>query len=91
MMSSIVDDTLSEVAVVFTGALPSGMTRKEATKLVMSHGGIVEDRVTEFTTYLVAADPNKATSQKMQKAKDDGVKIISERELWDMTESGKTI
>lgn len=82
-----IDNNLAEVAVVFTGALPSGMTRKEATSLVQSHGGLVEDRVTMLTTHLVAADIN-STSSKVTVAKRTGVTIITESELWGMADTG---
>jgi DNA ligase (NAD+) len=64
----------------FTGALPSGMGRSEAQELVRQAGGVVKDSVSKELQYLVIADPS-STSSKARKARELGVKLISEEEF----------
>ena len=61
----------------FTGALPSGATRDEATADLHAAGGIAWDSVKKGLDYLVIADP-ASTSSKAQKARTLGVTLISE-------------
>lgn len=97
----IIDTTLEDICVVFTGKLPSGLTRKQATDLVSSHAGLVESGISEFTDYLVVPDKDTETDR-VKKAKNvskrrvrdksgNPIKIITEDELWAMAETGKRI
>ncbi len=60
----------------FTGALKS-ITRDEIKSLLEEHGGIFKKSVIKNLDYLVTNDPNSG-SEKNLKAKEYGVKIISE-------------
>lgn len=66
----------------FTGALPSGMKRKEAEEQAKSAGGEVRS-VSKKLDYLVIADPS-SNSSKAKKARDLGVTLISEEEFQEM-------
>lgn len=68
---------------VITGTLPT-MDRKEAAELIESHGGRVTGSVSKKTDYLVAGE---AAGSKLQKAKELGVKVISEGDLRGLMES----
>lgn len=85
----IIDDSLCEVCVVFTGSLPSGMTRTEAADVVKSHGGLVEKRISDFTTHLVcgAQRDDVKVSSKMKQAEKKGIKVIDEETLWKMAKN----
>lgn len=61
----------------FTGALPSGQTRSDATADLEAAGGIAWDSVKKGLDYLVIADP-KSTSSKAKKARELGVNVIDE-------------
>ncbi len=67
----------------FTGALPSGMKRNAAEALVKAAGGTARDTVFKGLDYLVIADPNSVSS-KAQKARQMGIKLISEDEFMGM-------
>lgn len=62
---------------VFTGSM-KGYSRDEASKLVMSRGGIVSGSLSKNTDYMVAGE--KAGS-KLERAKKLGVKVIDEKEF----------
>jgi len=66
----------------FTGKLPSGMKRKEAEQIVLENGGTCRSVSTKLD-YLVIADPNSQSS-KAKKARDLGIKLISEEEFQGM-------
>lgn len=70
---------LSGMSFVFTGK--ASMPRSELHRLVSENGGIPSDSVTKTTTYLVAelTDSNKA-----QKARKYGTKVINESEFLKM-------
>ena len=75
--------TLTDQVVVFTGKL-SSLGRKEAQALVIHLGGSAADEVTARTTMLVVgaegfSGPEK--SQKLRKAEDLGLRIVSENEF----------
>jgi DNA ligase (NAD+) len=62
---------------VLTGTLP-GMTREDATELILSHGGKVSGSVSKKTDYVVAgADPGA----KLAKAEALGVQVLDENGL----------
>ena len=81
---------LKDLSFCFTGAIlkctPDGKryTRDMMEQLVIDNGGTVES-VTKNLTYLVQADPSSMSS-KSQKAKDLGVKILSELDFFTMVE-----
>jgi len=63
----------------FSGALPSGMKRKDAEAMAKAAGGEIRS-VSKNLDYLVIADPN-SNSSKAKKARDLGVTLISEEEF----------
>jgi NAD-dependent DNA ligase len=72
--------------VCFTGHM--GMTRAEMTKFIQDHGGEVHDGIKWNTNLLVTnRDWNKGStitekkSSKLIKAEQQGVKVVSEKEL----------
>lgn len=89
---AINEDTSSALRgkrVCFTGHM--GMTRDEMSKFIEAHGGQVHDGIKGNTNLLVTnRDWNKGStitekkSSKLIKAEQQGVKIISEKELVDM-------
>lgn len=65
---------------VFTGSLPT-LEREEAQRLVRVNGGEVSSSVSKKTTYVVAGDE---AGSKLDKARELGVEVISEKEFLDM-------
>ncbi|ORZ31030.1 hypothetical protein BCR44DRAFT_1443345 [Catenaria anguillulae PL171] len=63
--------------VVFSGTLPSGRTRGEATKEAEAAGYEVKNSITKATTILVTGEKG---GSKIEKAKDQGVEVIDEDE-----------
>jgi DNA ligase (NAD+) len=57
------------------------MTRDQAAELIKNAGGKVSGSVSKKTSYVVAGD---AAGSKLTKARDLGIKIISEDELLEM-------
>ena len=68
---------------VFTGEMDHD--RNELTSFVIENGGVVKNSVGKACNYLVIADPNSQTV-KAKSARSLGVKLISEKELFDMAE-----
>jgi DNA ligase (NAD+) len=68
---------LSEKTFVLTGTLPS-MTREEATEKIESRGGHVTGSVSKKTDYVLAGE---AAGNKLEKARELGVRIIDEAEF----------
>jgi DNA ligase (NAD+) len=62
---------------VLTGTLP-GMTRDEATELILQHGGRVSSSISRKTSYLLAGADG---GSKLDKARDLGVEIINEEQF----------
>ena len=62
---------------VLTGTLPT-YTRSEATKLIENAGGEVASSVSNDTDYVLAGDN---AGSKLEKARQKGIKIISEKEF----------
>ena len=62
---------------VLTGTLPT-YTRSEATKLIENAGGEVASSVSKDTDYVLAGDN---AGSKLEKARQKGIKIISEKEF----------
>jgi NAD-dependent DNA ligase len=73
-----IDGELSGQSFAFTGVRSS-----DAEERIKAKGGIIHDGVKKDTTVLIAKDP-KATSGKLEKARKQGIKIISLSELYDM-------
>lgn len=71
---------LSGLTFVITGTLPT-LGRKEATELIEANGGKVTGSVSKKTDYLLAGEE---AGSKLEKAKELGIKIISEEELYQM-------
>lgn len=71
-------NSLEGASIVITGELSS--PRKEFELLIKQNGGILSGSVSKKTTYLVTNETNSSSS-KFVKAKELGVKIISEAEL----------
>lgn len=71
---------LNGLTFVITGTLPN-MTREDAKALIENNGGKVSGSVSKKTNYLLAGE---AAGGKLAKAKDLGVKIISENDLQNM-------
>jgi DNA ligase (NAD+) len=70
-------DLLAGQTFVITGTLPTS-SREGAKEYIESHGGKVTDSVSKNTTYLLLGE---SPGSKFEKAKSQGVKIISEEEL----------
>ena len=71
------DSNITGLTFVITGTLPT-MGRNEAKELIEKNGGKVSGSVSKKTDYLLAGE---AAGSKLDKAKDLGVKIISEDDL----------
>ncbi len=78
-------DILAGKTFVLTGTLPT-LTRDEAKALIEKHGGKTTSSVSKKTDYVLAGE--KAGS-KLEKAKQLGVKIISERDFLKMIGENK--
>lgn len=74
------DDRFAGMTFVLTGAL-TRFTRDEATEKIESFGGKASGSVSKKTTYVVVGE-NAGSKEK--KARDLGIKILSEDEFWDM-------
>ena len=72
---------------VLTGTLPT-MSRDEASALIKQNGGKTAGSVSKKTDFVVAGE---AAGSKLTKAKELGIRIISEGELLDMIEKGALI
>ena len=70
----------SDKVFVFTGAL-SMMSRKDAKALVEGSGGQTKNSITKKTTYLVAGENS---GSKLDKAKELGISILSEKDFIDL-------
>ena len=65
---------------VITGKLNQFSNRDAAKEFIEANGGKVSGSISSKTTYLVNNDIN-STSSKNKKAKDLGIKIMTEQEL----------
>jgi DNA ligase (NAD+) len=72
--------SLAGLTFVITGTLP-GLSREEATALIVANGGTVSGSVSARTNYLLAGEK---AGEKLIKAESLGVSVISLRELEDM-------
>jgi len=78
--ASNVERTLEGSKIVFTGALEV-LGRDEAKKLVEERGGRVTSSVSKNTSFVVVGD---SPGSKADKAKELGVKVLSEKEFLDL-------
>ncbi|MFO1489011.1 MAG: NAD-dependent DNA ligase LigA [Verrucomicrobiota bacterium] len=72
--------SLAGKTLVLTGTLPS-LSRDDASDMIRKSGGKVSSSVSSKTDYLLAGDE---AGSKLEKAKELGVKIISEKEFLDL-------
>jgi DNA ligase (NAD+) len=84
-LKATTDGKLSGKTFVLTGALPS-LSRDEASALIRDAGGNVTGSVSKNTDFLLAGEE---AGSKLDKAKELGVKIISEAEFLKLLETGK--
>lgn len=75
-------NSLSGKTFVITGSVIHYSDRDELKKVIESYGGKVSGSVSSKTSYLVCNEDSN--SGKSKKAKDLGIKIISEEELMKM-------
>ena len=80
-------ETLAGLSFVLTGTLPT-MSRDEASALIKQAGGKVVGSVSKKTDYVVAGD---AAGSKLTKARELGIKIISEEDLLKMINENTVI
>ena len=66
---------------MLTGTLP-GLTRDEATEMILTHGGKVSTSVSKKTDFVLAGED---AGSKLVKARNLGVVILSEDEFLKMT------
>lgn len=78
--SDVTDTRFEGMTFVLTGTLPT-MDRKEASALIEKFGGKTSGSVSKKTTYVLAGEE---AGSKLTKAKELGIKIISENDLLDM-------
>ena len=78
---TVTGDALAGLTIVVTGTLPT-LGRKEATELIEKNGGKCTGSVSKKTDYVVAGE---AAGSKLTKAKELGIPVITEEELFAMT------
>lgn len=76
--------TLKDMVFVITGSLEHFNNRDEMIEFIEQNGGKVISAISSKVTYLINNDV-ESTSTKNKKAKELGIKIISEKDLLDMT------
>ena len=79
--SNSLDKRFDNLSFVFTGTLKK-LKRDDAKKIVESYGGRVSSSVSNKISYLVAGE---SAGSKLDKARDLGVKVVTELEFLDMT------
>jgi DNA ligase (NAD+) len=82
--SALADAPLAGKTLVITGTLPT-LSRDEAATLIRKAGGNVTSAVSKNTDFLLAGEE---AGSKLNKAKELGIKILSEKEFSDMLGSG---
>ena len=80
------EKTLAGTRVVFTGTL-SKVHRDEAKRLVEERGGRVTSSVSKNTSFVVVGEDAGSPSMKAEKARELGVKILSEDEFLALVQS----
>ena len=79
--SNSLDKRFDNLSFVFTGTLKK-LKRDDAKKIVESYGGRVSSSVSKKISYLVAGE---SAGSKLDKARDLGIKVVTELEFLDMT------
>ena len=79
--SNSLDKRFDNLSFVFTGTLKK-LKRDDAKKIVESYGGRVSSSVSKKISYLVAGE---SAGSKLDRARDLGVKVVTELEFLDMT------
>ena len=79
--SNSLDKRFDNLSFVFTGTLKK-LKRDDAKKIVESYGGRVSSSVSKKISYLVAGE---SAGSKLDKARDLGVKVVTELEFLDLT------
>ena len=79
----LLSDKLAGKTLVVTGIFTT--SREELKKYIESHGGKIGSAISGNTDYIVAGE--KSGGSKMQKAQKLGIKVISEDELYNITEN----
>ncbi len=82
--SATKEGALTGMTLVITGTLPT-MSREDAKAFIEQNGGKVSGSVSKKTSLLLAGE---AAGSKLDKAKELGIKVISEQELRAMVEGG---
>ncbi len=82
----IASDSLSGKTFVLTGTLPT-LSREQAEAIIESHGGKISGSVSKKTSYVLMGDQ---PGSKADKARQLGVPIISEAQLWEMVGENPT-
>ena len=77
---NVCTNKLNEMKFVITGSVKLYKNRDELVSVIESNGGKVQSGVNKETTYLINNDVN-STSGKNKKAKELGIKIISEEDF----------
>ena len=75
------ESTVTKGAIVITGKL--SMPKDSFKELIEKAGYSYSDNITKETTYLIADDVN-GNSSKLKKAREKGIKIITENEFFDL-------
>lgn len=78
--NNVNDNKLSGMSMAITGSFNKFSNRKDVIDFIESHGGAVCSSVTKNTTHLLNNDVN-SNSSKNKKAKELGIKIITEDDL----------
>jgi len=73
-------DILADKKFVLTGSLPT-LTRKQATALIEEHGGKTSSSVSKNTDFVLAGE---SAGSKLDKAKELGIRVISEQDFFNM-------
>ena len=88
--TSKVENTLKDMTFVVTGSLKQYANRNELKKIIEDRGGKVTDSVTSKTDYLINND-YQSNSSKNKKAKEQGIPIITEKQLDEWLKEGKPL
>ncbi len=75
-------DKFAGLTFVITGTLPT-LSRDEASELIKKNGGKAAGSVSKKTSYVVAGD---AAGSKLTKARELGIPVIDEAQLFKMIE-----
>ncbi|HPP88410.1 MAG TPA: NAD-dependent DNA ligase LigA, partial [bacterium] len=74
---------LKDKIFVITGKLPSGRKRNELVDIIIKNGGAVASAINKTVDYLISG-ADESNSSKFKKAKELGIKIISETDFFEL-------